>query len=314
MPESVFPYVTINTLGKRRQPDDQTEVAEAMDGRENKYDGRSDSRPRKTLRTTTRKPLQEKAAGFGRLLEKPTRGQESGEESVASSGVSSGPSTAPSIGTPPPASHEPRCFDEPQEVHNENSIFNFSFRQATSSTPRNEVFNYFEPEPFSPGSAMKELAQRAVQNVGSRDHLQPPFEIRRISAAAARPQTPKRQTGPDRFRVTTEQVPATPAHEDVPPYDPYADDLFGLQNVNGHGQFINGNAGTGQVHGYPSGPMSLNQLGLDTNVTSASSESQTPVHKTAYGTEVQTDKRFGDFGRDGLGTSSNINFWAPFRC
>lgn len=312
MPEAIYAYTTVNTLGKRRQIDDEGQAAEAVENRENRIDERVDSRPRKTLRTSSRKPLQEKMGGSGRLLEKPSGGQESGEESVVSTGTSSGPSTAPSVGTPPPAIHEPQCFNGAQEAHAENNIFNFSFRQAASSTPRNEVFTYFETEAFSPGSAMKELAQRNIQQARLGDHLQPPFETRRISAAVARPQTPKRQTGPERFRVSAEQVAATPAHEDIPPFDPYAEDLF-LQNVNG--QFMGEVAATApQLHGFPTGPMSLNQLGLDTNVTVASPESQTPVARTVYGTEVQNDKRFGDFGRDGLGTASSINFWAPFRC
>lgn len=303
--EPGIPYTTtMNSLGKRRQPDEQGDLVEASDRREN------DRRPKKYARSAAgRRPLQEKPMGPGREHEH-IQGHESGEESVASAGTSTGPSTAPSVGTPPPVIHEPQCFDAPQDGQSENGIFNFSFRQAPSSTPRHDAFNFFEAEPFSPGSAMKDLVQVQRNDAGMGANLQAPFEMRRISANVARPQTPKRSTGHERFRITTEQVNATPVPDDAPPYDPYVDDVFNLQNVNG--QFVNNNA-PAQAHGYPTGPMSLSQIGLDTTVTTASTEAQTPVHRTMYGTEVQNDKRFGDFGRDELGTSSNINFWAPFR-
>ena len=34
-----------------------------------------------------------------------------------------------------------------------------------------------------------------------------------------------------------------------------------------------------------------------------------PVQRTMYGTEMQNDTRFGDFGRDGIASATNANYW-----
>ncbi|KAI5122567.1 hypothetical protein M0805_004784 [Coniferiporia weirii] len=269
-----------------------------------------------------RRPLQEKVIGPICDSDSPSHDRESGEESSTSAGTSSDPSTAPSVGTPP-ATHLRgylgESLDATQDVRTDDGVFNFSFRQATSSTPRDDLFNFFEEhEPFSPGSAMKagsrvpKLSDDAVATSGLQSTHS---ETRRISNIAARPHTPTRSSGPDRFRVAADHI--SPIRDIASPFDPYDDDAFGLPfgtaGTSVGGFTRNETRGAGHMIMPMSMPLALG-FGLGT-ASAGVLRDDTPVHpaaRTMYGTELHNDTRFGDFGRDEIASTSNMNFWGPY--
>lgn len=273
-----------------------------------------------------RRPLQEKGIEPKRDTERPSPEHESGDEHVGSAGSSgSGPSTQPSVGTPPPPAQVPEFLSEFDLQHGElrsDELDMMDFCQAASSTPRDDIFNFLdEGETFSPISASK-LAARMGTSEGAHDGAPHPvsFEQRRISTAVARPRTPTRPSGHARFRVAVDTE--SPIRDEVAsPFDPYGDAAFGLPFGQGLESATNfARRADARIQPQNQGlmpapmPLAMN-FGLGVGAGVVMGEDSSPVQqapRTMYGTELQNDTRFGDFGRDGIATSSNLNFWGNF--
>ncbi|THH10936.1 hypothetical protein EW145_g1002 [Phellinidium pouzarii] len=321
----------MTTLGKRGRDADSSNMAGVVEAREGNEMTEADLarrvlRPDKKRSKTgsERRPLQEKEIVPPRDFDKHSSDHESSEESAASAGTSSGPSTVPSVGTPPPMAHSQKNYGESLDttpnVHADDGIFNFSFRQAASSTPRDNLFNFLdEEEHFSPGSAMKAGARglRLLDDATAGSSIQPSqFDSRRVSAVVARPRTPTRTSGPERFRVTLDHV--GPTRDFASPFDPYDVDTFGLlpfgADTGNVGNFIRNEVqGSGQNSMSTQIPLALG-FGLGTAAAGVL-QNDTPAHptsRTMYGTELHNDTRFGDFGRDEVASTSNMNIWGLY--
>ncbi|KAH8120106.1 hypothetical protein DFH11DRAFT_1558337 [Phellopilus nigrolimitatus] len=321
------------TLGKRARDSNPSNMIDVVDARERNALAENDLargglRPdRKRTKIGgfggfERRPLQEKEIVPAPDLDRPSSDQEASEEVAISSGTSSGPSSAPSVGTPPPMTHLPEYFGDSLDAaqhttDQEDQTFDFSFHQVASSTPRDDMFNFFEAA-FSPGSAMKTGMRVPSGNNHAGSSLQASlFEARRISSTVARPRTPTRSSGPERFRIDTTHDNS--AQDDVAsPFDPYDDDGFSIPFGNPTPVPSGDFAARGvSEHGGMPAPMPIPLamgFGLGTVVPGMLPD-DTPVRpapRTMYGTEIQDDTRFGDFGRDGIATTSNMNFWGPF--
>ncbi|EJD04173.1 uncharacterized protein FOMMEDRAFT_155294 [Fomitiporia mediterranea MF3/22] len=335
VPLAKSPGLSETALGKRPRDAGLNNIEGGVEGREGNamtqgvYTRQNAHPDRKRTRTgTERRPLQEKAIEPKPGSEKATAsGHESGEECLGSAGTSaSGQSTQPSV-TTPPAPHVSEFANElsthPEELRSDE-IDMLDFCQAASSTPRGDPFNFFDDgETFSQLSVTKLGARIAALDNSNPQSISPHQnqiapEPRRISSQVARPRTPTRPSGHARFRLTVDNV--SPIREDVPsPFDPYSDGAFGFQFASG------GNAGVNVVrrdtygqdhnHGFIPAPMPIALgFGLGTAAAGAipGSSPARPASRTMYGTELQNDTRFGDFGRDGIATSSNMDFWGNF--
>ena len=290
---------------------------------------------RKRARTIgERRPLQEKPIEPKPEAEKAVIEQEGAEDCVASAGSAgssvSGPSTQPSVSTPPPqqAPDNLEVSTQQGELQSEE-ISMLDFCNAASSTPRDDIFNYFDDgESFSQLSVTKLGARLAAaaaaeahanegntddQHNGSPQHLPP--EPRRISSTVARPRTPPRPSGHSRFRLSGVSVDNLgPCNDDVySPYDPYADGMFTIPF---------GEPATpvyprrdAQAHNHNHGMMPANMpmalgFGLATAAPGVIYDSPAPnTPRTMFGTEARHDTRFGDFGRDGIASNTNMEFW-----
>ncbi|KAL5518769.1 hypothetical protein ACEPAH_452 [Sanghuangporus vaninii] len=276
---------------------------------------------RKRARTgAERRPLQEKVIEPKPEPEKPTPDHGSGEDCAGSAGSSaSGPSTQPSVSTPPPP-QAPDNFavDAQQGEMRSDDMSMLDFCNAASSTPRDDIFNYFDDgESFSQLSVTKLGARIAAadanangQHNSSPQHL--PQEPRRISSTVARPRTPPRPSGHARFRVSVDNL--SPVREDpCSPFDPYAEGMFTLPFGETTTPVYPRRDAQPQVQNRGMIPTNMPiALGYGLGTAAPGVIYDSPIRqppRTMFGTELHHDTRFGDFGRDGIAGSSNMEFW-----
>jgi len=320
-----------STLGKRHRDSTSSELADALE---------DNTDPDKDLARRVLRPNKKKA----KLSE--SDNAETNQSQVGSDGnvdgnvndaasTASGPSTVPPIGTPPPATHLPDFFVQSDEGAQQvigdtdaagnraapfgaDGFYPFGFGAgAASSTPRGDAYSAFGAD-FSLGSVVKTRAQRGPSGTGLAPQA---FSMRRVSSLAARPRTPARLTGQERFKSTTpnsnndnngngNNSSTVPQQQQQQTVDfPHADS-FGFQIDDAYGIDFQANRDAASVH---PNPMSMNfQFGIGFGMPpddGGSSPIQN-VQKTMYGTELANDTRFGDFGRDGVAsTSGRNNFW-----
>ena len=291
------------TLGKRARDSTTSELAGALDD--------SPSAKETPRRSSSRRPSKKvKTTGSDGAESVVSANDSNGHETGS---TTSGPSL-PAVGTPPPTNHLPEFFSDDipqitggegeQEVGKElafgsDSFYPFTFG-ATSSTPRGgETYPFFNEDAFSPSSALKVPADRGGATVFNGQ--------RRISSSVARPQTPARNSGPERFRIDPAAMQQNFAASDMDPFSFQLDDIYGLEYP------VRDQVPT------PTGATSQSQLQFQFGIgygstpgeggSSPVQPSQNSSQKTMYGTEVANDTRFGDFGRDKIASSGKNMFW-----
>lgn len=308
------PAVNLTALGKRPL-ENQGDVNPKDIHAENDRGKRSRPERKRARNGEDRLVLREKE-----IPRKPGPEEFHQEEAGESAGTStSGPSSQPpSIGTPPPVSD---AFLDDQAL--------LDICQGNTGMTRNEMFPpYLQPdEPFSPGSALK--ARNLMRNpsdsgpINQRiNALQTDFEPRRISTAAARPRTPTRALGHDRFRIAVDANAAATERDGIrqqhqQPFG-FGEGVYGYQHFDFNhpnptqadfNQRDIGHNGQGELSP-PAMPLAVG-YGLAAHTLADESPIRGPA-TTMYGTEIQNDTRFGDFGRDGIASGSTMNFWGAF--
>ena len=131
-----------------------------------------------------------------------------------------------------------------------------------------------------------------------------------ISTAVARPRTPTRSLGHERFRIAVDGDAGKEGN--IQQQVNYDESNYGIHldfsEAHQPGHFFARGADTSQNE-----QMSPPSLSMATGYgLSTSSGGETPSRgqpRTMYGTEIQANTRFGDFGRDQIASSSGINFW-----
>ncbi|KLO20563.1 hypothetical protein SCHPADRAFT_991905 [Schizopora paradoxa] len=325
-PSRPNPTVPPSTLGKRQRDSTGSEFTDGLEGNED---------PDSNLARRVLRPNKKKA----KLAEPETTSSQQGSDGNAdgmndAASTASGPSTVPPIGTPPPSTHLPDYFaDTVDASHHDDDgavskagpfgtqegFYPFTFGGGASSTPRSGDYSAFGAD-FSLGSVVKTPAQRGPSGTGLAPQA---FSMRRVSSLAARPRTPARLTGQDRFKSTTannngnggnnnnssaaQQQQQQPQQTmDYPHADSFAfqidDDAYGTLD------FTANREAAAQPN-----PMSMNLhfgIGFGMMPDDGGSSPIQNVQKTMYGTELANDTRFGDFGRDGVASTSGKNmFW-----
>ena len=315
---TLAPAATLTSLGKRTRDSQSDYNAQQLtretNGSENDLGRRARPEKKRARDGTERIVLKEKDITSKPSEEAhPIQGEETGESAGTST---SGPSSQPpSIGTPPPAHGSDAFLDEAALLE---------LCHAGSTVPRGDMFPQYmqTEEPFSPGSALKATAVVPNESAQRLNVMPSDFEPRRISTAAARPRTPTRSLGHERFRIAvdTNVANAAPGREILRQPFNFDEGAYNYQydfsnTANGATYFfprrdvVNNN---GQTHDIspPTMPLAVG-YGLAAHALTEESPIRGPA-TTMYGTEIQNDTRFGDFGRDGLASGSALNFWGTF--
>jgi uncharacterized glyoxalase superfamily protein PhnB len=218
-----------------------------------------------------------------------------------------------------------------------DGFFPFTFMQgAATSTPRVDGMGsagLFDPdmEPFSPGSAL-----RAQQEGAGAAPSFNPFGTRRIPSRTVPPRTPTHSNN----RVETHPEANTQMPNPVmllsSPVAGMEDDMFGTErlafdfrdpatpqyqafaengSVGGEAMMAMANA-QAQAHqrqqqqqhqtnvGYAGMGAGTSAVNMGSRFAPVAATPMRPMTKTLYGTEIMDDKRFGDFGQEGIVASS----------
>lgn len=298
-----MPGPTETTLGKRHRDSaasNITSVSESGGSIPGKDQTKRVLRPsRKRTRTDELTNPGESSNPSGKSTETDSRSPE--HDSADDSGTgSSAPSTVPPIGTPPPTNHLPELFGAsidaeqhtPKNFDNyptDSGLLGFSFSHAASSTPREDVFGYVD-EPFSPGSALR-AGVRPTTATSNNGGLRPgPFGDRLGSPSPSpRPRTPSRQNMNSPGMVPQYRGSPFEGMDETTDYVLHFTDPDRRES----GSTV---------------PLPI-ALGYSFNeimgVPPLDDSPERPSQRTMYGTEVQDDTRFGEFGCDGIAGSAN---------
>lgn len=258
-----------------------------------------------------RLPLQEKVMPARREAERAASEQDSGEEYAPSAGTSASVPTNPSVVTPPHATI-PQYFGD-LVIQSDSSQSDqpgiIDFYQAASSTPRDDIFNFLdEPEPFTPGSALKAREVPAQPAQPSNQLSNNADAQRRISTNIPRPRTPTRVTGHQRFRHILYDA-GSPVQEPIQsPFNPYEGGVYTIPFEPSAREARNQERRSEPQEQ----PVVQTSIPIALGVGLATGAVETPHHegpRTLYGTEMNSTGRFGDFGR--LGPLPH-NFWTGY--